>query len=226
MSNGLQSVYQSAGNLIAFAPSLETSQLNDVLVSELCAQLVAQRAVNERLSGDDWTELYLGALKQFAWSILHRNQYSIGGGALDGVMPWDEVLKQFAQMRDISTGCLAQAVEQAMSLLQRSDPGSPALTARHGDPANGHLHVFHFSAVDADAILHSVRISFLSLEAQTPASILHPFKANQVLGNVEILAFSAELSDIGYDDYRDGLKEKLGEKARELIVRLQVNVNE
>lgn len=226
MSNGLQSVYQSAGNIIAFAPSLETSQLNDVLVSELCAQLVAQRAVNESLSGADWTELYLRTLKQFAWSILHRNQYSVGGGALDGVAPRVEVLRQFAHMRDMNTASVAQAVEQAMSVLQRLEPGSPALTASHGDPANGHPHVFHFSAVDADAILHSVRISFLSREAQTPASILHPFNADQVLGNVEILAFSAELSDIGYDDYRDGLKEKLGEKARELIVRLQVNVDE
>lgn len=226
MSNGLQRVYRSAGNIIAFAPSLDPSYIDDVLVSELCAQLVTQRAINESPSEYDWAELYLKQLKQLTWGILYRRQYSIGGGSLQGVTPRDEVLRLFAHMRDMDTGWLAQAVEQAMSVLQRLEPGSPALTASHHDPADRHPHVFHFSAVDADAILHSVRISFLSREAQTPASILQPFDVNQVLGNVQILAFSAELSDIGYEDYRDGLKEKVAEKARELTVRLQVNVDE
>ena len=223
MSNGLQKVYQNAGTIIAFAPTLDPSHIDDVLVSELCAQLVTQRAVNESPSEYDWVELYLRALKQYAWGVCYRRQYSIGGGALEGVTPRDEVLRLFAHMRDMNTGYLAQAVSQAMSVLQRLALGLSAPTASHHDTAGGHHHVLHLSAVDADAILHSVRLSFLSREAQTPASILQPFDVNQVLGNVEILAFSAELSDIGYDDYRDGLKEKVAEKARELTVRLQVN---
>ncbi|TDV51255.1 hypothetical protein EC919_106132 [Pseudomonas graminis] len=223
MSNGLQRVYRSAGNIIAFAPSLDPLYIDDVLVSELCAQLVTQRAINESPSEYDWAELYLQALKRYTWGIFYRRQYSIGGGALEGVTPRDEVLRLFAHMRDMNTGFLTQAVSQAMSALQRSAPGLSVPTASHHDPAGEHPHVFHFSAVDAEAILHSVRLSFLSREAQTPASILQPFDVNQVLGNVQILAFSAELSDIGYDDYRDGLKEKVAEKARELTVRLQVN---
>jgi hypothetical protein len=226
MSNGLQRVYRSAGNIIAFAPGLDPSHIDDVLVSELCAQLVTQRAINEGPSESVWAELYLKQLKQLTWSIVYRRQYSIGGGALEGVTPRDEVLRLFAHMRDVNTACLAQAVEQAMSVLQHCEPSVPALAASHGDPGNGHLHVFHFSAVDADAILRSVRIAFLGREAQTPASIRQPIDACQLLGNVEILAFSAELSDIGYDDYRDGLKEKIGEKARQLTVRLQVNADE
>jgi hypothetical protein len=226
MSNGLHSVYRSAGNIIAFAPSLDPSAIDDVLISDLCAQLVTQRAVNESPLENDWAELYLRQLKQFTWSILYRREHSIDCSALQDTTPGQEVLKHFARMRDTDTAYLLHAVTQAMAAQRRSGHALPTPTARQSETTHEHLHVFHFSAVDAGGILHGVRLSFLSRDIQSPASILQPFDANQVLGSVEILAFSAELSDIGYDDYRDGLKEKIGERTRELTVRLQVNDDE
>lgn len=221
------SVFINAGAVILLPTDMREQERRDVLNSVLFAQLVANKKYPALSQPGEWYGAYREVL-QNGWlqKAVTWDRFTLNAPAKCNMVAW--VGKQLEAHVDRAVvaevtrllNCIAQlsCTLPAIDLLREHVQGP-----RQPEPAyRVRLQVI---LAQPGPVLNSVCVEF-----ETGQVISNPlgslFSADQVLGNIQLRCFQANLSDALYAPLREAIVKKLGDKAAENIFDISAVVEQ
>ncbi|MDR6916920.1 hypothetical protein J2X66_003794 [Pseudomonas sp. 3296] len=223
------SVFINAGAVVMLSRDLAEQEQQDVLHSVLLAQLVATRKYPEFTLGDGWYDTCHGVLKD---SWLQRavawDSFGLDDTSKRAMVEWVE-----SQLDDPSDSMTVARGVCVFNDIARLPCDHPAIELLRGQMLRQRTTELADGSVDAvcdvrlqiivvrqGAVMNSLFVEFTT----TALASTHPldclFRPENVLGNIRLRWFQANLSPVLYASLREAIVKKLGGKAAENILRI------
>lgn len=227
MRNGMPTNYINAGTLMFFDESVGELNKRDILDASLYIQLAASKKKPKFSEFDAWYQTYLRAMATFGWVVSAREYASDpiqDHGQFDVWSLFKHELERRVPGSLIQTAeCLVMDSPQrffspaAHSLL--GDYAFRCEGAEGGDPLS--RVVLQLSFVHGASSMTSMFVAFKTLASGVEHAFFKPLDRNQIVGNLELASFSAQLSDLRYAQFRDQFIAALGARRSTLILALE-----
>lgn len=227
------SVFIDAGAVVLLSSALLEQERQDVLNSVLFAQLVANKKYPKFARADGWYETYLGVLKD---SWLQRSvawdSFAVDDASKRAMVNWVEnrleapsarttiahVMRAFNDVVHLpdTHPAIERLREQTLRPENDEDGDSPAscnvrvqiIVARQG------------------LLMDSLFVEFKTTGQGANDPLGHLFSTEHVQGNIYLRWFNANLSPVLYGSIREAVVRKLGDKAANNILAVDVQAGE
>jgi hypothetical protein len=221
------SVFVNAGAVVLLSSALLEQERQDVLNSVLFAQLVANKKYPEFTLGDGWYDTCQGVLKD---SWLQRavawDSFGTDAESKRAMVQWVESRLE-DQAGNITIAGIA-GVFNDIAQLPCNHPATELLREQmsrqknievSGTPAEAVSDVrLQIIVVGQGAVMSSLFIEFETNVHTLTDPLGHLFSSDNVLGNIRLRWFQANLSSVLYVSLRDAIVKKLGDKAAKNIL--------
>ncbi|MEB0041673.1 MULTISPECIES: hypothetical protein [unclassified Pseudomonas] len=221
--------YINAGSMMFFDDPVKDADKRDILDASLYTQLAASKKHPKFAEFDAWYTTYLKAMATFGWIVSERGYCS---EPIQGPGPFDLWLLIEAELEGRVPVSLIQTAERIAvhSPEHVFNPAAQSLLGEHAlrsdRPEGGDLLssvVLQLSFVHGAPSMTSIFIAFKTRAKVAEHALLKPFDRNQIVGNVELASFSAQLSDLRYSQFRDTFISALGARRSSLILALEAS---
>ncbi len=206
-----------AGNLFCFNDDIPEQELNDLLDSNLLAQLMADKKFSRFEHIHQWYDFYTQSLGKLAWrtqglkfsEIKHPgNSFTVKGIVLD-------------EMRKMQSAANMQRVEDSIETLNLQSADAPAAVVfragNHISSAAGSIVNLQISFAQPTSELSMVCLVFSTSNAvENPLTM--KFHATNLKNPIQVGRLSSMLNTDVYNGVRQTVIDKLGSKRDEYIV--------
>jgi hypothetical protein len=206
-----------AGSQVSFVVGLTDQQKSDTLNSTLLAQLAASKQVNRDSDPQAWYDQYINVLSQVGWVLQNFSftQYQASGSTFDVNTVVLEVLAEVATGDELSAATATLAALEA----NPSGDGATLLNTETHSASQGNFQIAVASNVNGTVIMKLGVFYFSTTD--TIVQILG-FR----FGSSSTSFFKdAEVINLNNDVYslvRDAVIAKLGDKAQQFVVDLDI----
>ncbi|MGX9569704.1 MULTISPECIES: hypothetical protein [Pseudomonas] len=219
------SVFINAGAVVLLANDMLEQERRDVLSSVLFAQLVANKKYPALSQPGEWYGAYREVL-QNGWlqRAVAWDRFTLNASEKCNIIAWVEKQLEAHVDRTIVTdvtrllnrvaqlSCTLPAIDLLREHVQGPRQPEPAKTTVE----RGYRVRLQVILAQPGPVLNSVCVDFEAGQVTSnPLGAL--FSTDQVLGNIQLRCFQANLSDALYAPLRDAIVKKLGGKATENI---------
>lgn len=239
MSLPAAETYVVSGNLLVAAPSVTNATVvQDVVNSNLLCQLAADKKLTSRfIDPAAWLDMYRNSLGKVFWQITNSNTISYPVPPLIRSLTLMKIL-QATFFKTLDTN-LVDCIEEGIGLwLELPESSAPALlynSKTHAEfevdekvpPVPSTISVINLqlSVVHSGSRLSICSIYFKTLESVEADLFNQKFAVKNILGNVSVSSFKAELIESNYSAIRQQIIDKLGEtNIRENIMLVPANL--
>lgn len=235
MSFTAPEVHVVSGNLISAMPSVTSSKvLDDILESNLLCQMAADKSLGSRFNNPAaWLDFYRNSLGKLFWKITNFNTVSYPvpsptrSVSVMGILE-HTFFKVLAQP-------LRHQIEADIELLMELPLTSPAsqlytskthveLSTRARSSFDGRSESvisLQISVVHSGSLVSVCSVYFKTAEPVAADVFSQKFKVRDLLGNISVNSFEADLMESSYEGVRQQVKTKLGEtNIRENILQI------
>ncbi|HWC11466.1 MAG TPA: hypothetical protein VG455_09610 [Acidimicrobiales bacterium] len=210
--------FVAAGSLVGFDNTVDRSNREDVLDSELLAQLAANKVANRDKEALKWYDKYRQVLENIGWVI---QAFQFDGKRMDkSSFSMDDVVIKVLQ--SVVTGNGLAIVEAALAALKGTGEGSREVNifeTSSTSPNAGNFQVFPCYASDM-----GVAISFSGYEMRTTENVSHflfwTFKSSTT--TIQAAAETSVLNEAIYAKIRATVQAKLGKAAQDYVGGLDI----
>ena len=208
----------NAGSLLFFPEALEADRQSDILNSMLYLQLAASKK-HERFSDfESWKDLWLAAALRFGWALKaseHVSEplaagapntvWSLAAQGLSVSVPGSALTSTETFMRLASAQPAAQAAikllaSQALRVEDfLADSNDQSGKAREGKST----FAFQLGFIAAGRTLDMALVHFQTRQALTDGFLFEQIDPGQIVGNIEVSAYSMSLMEQVYAPFRN-----------------------
>lgn len=210
--------FVAAGSVAGFDNTVDKTNRQDVLDSELLAQLAANKVANRNKEALKWYDKYREVLENIGWVI---QAFQFDGKRMDkSSFSMDDVVIKVLQSVVMGNGLAI--VEAALGALKGTGEGSREVNifeTSSASPNSGNFQVFPCYATDM-----GVAISFTGYEMRTTDDVRHflfwTFKSSTT--SIQAAAETCVLNEAIYAKVRAAVQTKLGQGAQDYVAGLDI----
>lgn len=205
-----------AGNLMAFADAVTTQVREDLLNSNLLAQLAADKKCSRFTRPIDWYRYYGDTLSALAWQVSGMNfsRYVPAG------LQFNTREIVLAEMAKVETPAHVRQVREAIDALDGLPEDARAREVFRAFSAKEHALNLQVSFGATGAAGRIVCVVF-STEEDIVDPLVQTFEVSALTTDIRIAVLSGELNEQIYPMLRQSVIDKLGDRRDELIVPVE-----
>lgn len=221
------SVFINAGAVVLLPLGMKEQERLDVLESVLFAQLVANKKYPDFSQTGEWYNAYREVLKN-GWlqKAVMWDSFTLNAASKCNMVDWlgnrlgkyvdqtvaTEVIRVLNRVAQLP--CTLPAIELLREHVQRHKVPEPSETTVE----TGCKVSLQVILAQHGPVLSSVYVEFETSEPVISNPLGQLFATDNVLGNIQLRCFQANLSNALYEPLRDAIIKKLGDKAAKNIL--------